>query len=248
MTEFYLSELKKFVFVSYLDDLNAFHYPVDALICYASYYREFAFEERYKNTKLLLGTKYVPLRYDFSDCKRKIIHEKAKNILLLSGGTDKWNVLDKILDKIDKDKYENIFVVCGVFYKNYESLNKKYQKISSVHILKNISNLKDYMELADIAVSAAGTTMYELCAVGTPTVCYVLADNQFYNAMQFEKDGIAEYAGDARQDDIASYVVNYLNQYADNYIARKKYSVRMQMYVDGKGAKRIAKKMIQWNQ
>lgn len=35
---------------------------------------------------------------------------------------------------------------------------------------ENISNINEVMRMCDIAVSAAGNTLYELCAVGTPTI------------------------------------------------------------------------------
>ena len=62
------------------------------------------------------------------------------------------------------------------------------------------------MQEADLAISAGGTTLYELCAVGTPTICYSMADNQLDNVRQFEKDGLMYYAGDARQDGFVSGV------------------------------------------
>lgn len=40
-----------------------------------------------------------------------------------------------------------------------------------------MSDIENYMKRADVAVSAGGSTLYELCAVGTPTISYALADN-----------------------------------------------------------------------
>ncbi|MCR5796546.1 MAG: hypothetical protein K6G63_01315 [Eubacterium sp.] len=34
------------------------------------------------------------------------------------------------------------------------------------------------MQKCDIAISAAGSTLYELCACGVPTITYTTADNQ----------------------------------------------------------------------
>lgn len=38
--------------------------------------------------------------------------------------------------------------------------------------------MSELMQQCDMAVSAAGSTLYELCACGMPTITYVLADNQ----------------------------------------------------------------------
>lgn len=46
-----------------------------------------------------------------------------------------------------------------------------------------------------------GSTLYELCACGTPAITYVLADNQIENAVKFESTGYMMYAGDCRAGD-----------------------------------------------
>ncbi|MEQ1905254.1 MAG: hypothetical protein ABL888_13785, partial [Pirellulaceae bacterium] len=49
-----------------------------------------------------------------------------------------------------------------------------------VHLVfhTNPSSLVDLMENADMAVSAAGSTLYELAAIGVPTVAFAVAENQ----------------------------------------------------------------------
>ena len=247
VTERYLSELQKVTHVAYIDDLNLFKYPIDSLICYASYYKKFSYDSIYKDTELLLGTSFAPLRQEFSNCKKKKITPKIDNILLMSGGTDQYNIIESILDILDKVRYSNIYVVCGIFYDGINYLKKKYEEYPSVKILKNVSNLKDYMDTADLAISGAGTTLYELCAVGLPTASYVLADNQIYNAERFDADRVIPCMGDVRYDAVVHNVKEYLEEIEGNYEARKKISIEMQKYVDGKGAMRIAQKMKEWN-
>lgn len=57
------------------------------------------------------------------------------------------------------------------------------------------------MQKCDIAISAAGSTLYELCATGIPAITYTLADNQLIAAEQFDKQGIMLSAGDCRDDE-----------------------------------------------
>lgn len=44
VTEKYLKELSRFVKIVYMDDLNEFDYPVDAIICYANYWKKFNYQ------------------------------------------------------------------------------------------------------------------------------------------------------------------------------------------------------------
>ena len=99
------------------------------------------------------------------------------------------------------------------------------------------------MRLADIVVSAGGTTLYELCACGTPTISYAFADNQLNNVEKFDEDGIIRYAGDARYTDIVPAVKKLLTKY-DSREYRQELSTRMQDVVDGKGAERIVRALI----
>lgn len=244
VTENYLRALRDKVHLAYIDDVNAFYYPVDTLICYAPYYKKFGYESRYENTKLLLGTSYMPLREEYAGCPEKIISEKAGNLLLLSGGADEYHVLAGLLEHTDLNAYERVTAVCGMYCQDYDMLVEKYGSDPRVRILRNVSNLKDYMMEADLAVSAGGTTLFELCSVGTPVVTYILADNQKDNAFAFAQDGIALYAGDVRDGHLFEDVNDCLERLRQDEALRKAYSVRMQQYVDGLGAVRIAKELL----
>ena len=95
------------------------------------------------------------------------------------------------------------------------------------------------MEKADLAISAGGTTLYELSAKGTPAISYAFADNQLRNAEQFAADGLIPYAGDVRVDDVYGNIY-LLYQKCKNPGIRKQYSEKMQKVIDGRGAARIA--------
>ena len=106
VTEGYLRELSKLTKVIYIDDLNRFIYPVNMLICYANYFEKFEYPQNYVNTKLCLGTMYMPLRKVFANIPKKQIKEKTENLLLLSGGNDEYHTLLSILEAIDTSAYK----------------------------------------------------------------------------------------------------------------------------------------------
>ena len=116
----------------------------------------------------------------------------------------------------------------------------EYKVFTNVHIHRAVTDMEVYMQRADMAVAAGGTTLYELCAVGTPTISYSFADNQLDNVRQFEEDEIIDYAGDVRQEDVIGKINIYLDRYYENQILRQERAKKMQALVDGKGARRIA--------
>ena len=240
----YLTELKKNVQIMYIDDLNMFCYPVDVIVCYANYWSKIYNRQNDASTTFLLGTQYVPLRKAFWNCKRKQITNEAGRLLLLSGGTDPYDFLGQTLKVLNIQMFQHIDVICGRYYTNYKWLYDKYEKNSKVSIYKNVSDVEKYMKDADIAVSAGGTTLYELCACGTPTISYSFVDNQLDNVKQFAFDGVIDYAGDLRCENVTKNVINLIEQYQKDIETRKQRSQKMEKLVDGKGAIRLACKLI----
>ncbi len=244
VTQRYLAELSKLVTTFYIDDLNLFEYPVDAVICYANYWKKFQYKINDKRTTYLLGMKYVPLKQAFWNCEAKIISEKADNLLILTGGSDPFNVTEQILDSIGTYQFQTIDVICGIYNTNYNKFVKKYENNKNIKFHQAVNNIEQYMKNADIAISAGGTTLYELCAIGTPAISFSFADNQLDNVRQFQEDGLIDYAGDARMDDIAGTSNQYLTRYRNDFELRKEKSEKMQKMVDGKGAERIARAIV----
>lgn len=243
VTPEYLAGLKKHVKVTYLDDLDKFAYPVDRIICYANYCKQFSYAEE-NNVGHCLGMEYIPLRKVFRNCPQKQISDRIRKVLLLSGGTDSYGIIEKMVERF-KNVTSIIFVtVCGRYYEGFEELQDKYKGYPNLEFYKNVSDLEEYMKKADLAISAGGTTLYELCAVGTPTISYSFADNQLYNVKQFAEDGIIEYAGDVRETDIVEKIQDLYAQYDKNVKLRKERSAMMQRNVDGNGAYRIAKVLL----
>lgn len=247
VTESYLLELKKFCKVIYIDDMNKCVYPCDILICYANYYKKFEYEKKYdKNVGLLLGPMYAPIRKVFYEAKRIEKTKQNKTILLMSGGADEYHIIQRVLVELDKvflDGEYIIYAVCGLYNGDYEKLLEKYNNSKNVILLKNIDNIHEYMNEADIAISAGGSTLYELCACGTPTICYSFADNQIDNVKSFSDEGIMIYAGDAREDKTIVNIVKEIDKLLFNERKRKNLSRKMCSLVDGKGTKRIIREI-----
>ena len=241
----YLFELNCITKVIYIDDLNAFEYPVEMIICYCNYWDRFNYHVIDNIPRVLGGMKYVPLRPVFSNIPKKQIKSNIENLLLMSGGTDNYDTLKKILNVLDKKKFKRIDVICGKFYSKYEELCQEQSVFNNVFLHKAVSDIENYMQAADFVVSAGGTTLYELSACGTPTISFSIADNQLNNVKRFNDDDIIPYAGDVRYDPVVDNVNTLINEYGNDTELRKKRSEKMQSLVDGKGATRIAKAILE---
>lgn len=250
VTEQYLRALTEMTYTIYLDDLNAFIYPVNAIVCYANYWSKFKYKETYENAKnngeietvpeFYLGCAYAPLRQEFMALPDKKIEEQISKVLIMSGGADTSNSIPYLLGKIKSRNFERVDVICGRFFDKIDELKKEYEEYTNIHIHSNVNNLIDYMKSADLAISAGGSTLYELSAVGTPTFSFAYVDNQLDNVRQFEKDGIMKCLGDFRDKENLKDICTLIDTVSDSAV-RKEISVKMQRLVDGKGALNIIK-------
>ncbi len=254
VTEKYMREIGKYTQIIYIDDLNLFSYPVDMLINYSHYYHKFIYESTYHNskTKLLLGCKYVPLRKEFVQAQTQIANrrfEKIKNILITTGGTDSYNVIGKLLKEMAGNisyKEADLHIVVGKFNQNCQELQELANQNSNVHLYYNIQKMSELMKGCDIAISAGGTTLFELCACGIPSICFALADNQLDAVEDFGNSKIMIYAGDFRDNvqKVLQNIIDGIESLSENYQLRKTYSEKMLELVDGLGAHRIVEEIL----
>ena len=239
----YLEYLEKYVKVLYIDDMGEKVYPVSAVLHYSQWQDDFSYQEKYSltHTVLLSGMKYVPIREEFkknADCLRE------KSVLITTGGTDPYNIAGKLLRELIKNKCFQEFsfqVVIGSMNQNMQMLQELAQQESRICLHHNINNIDEYMRKCTCAVSAGGTTLFELCASGLPTVCFSFADNQIKFSKELSERKIMMYAGDARENSALSHIIcDNLEQLVKNQILCQTYSEHMQELVDGNGASRIA--------
>lgn len=251
VTEYYLWELRRYTQLVYIDDLNTFLYPVDLLINYNIYSSQLDYEKCYKRaglfTKFLLGCEYVPLREEFRDvCHTK--KEQVFRVMVTSGGTDSYNVIGNLLEVLCLQEWFadiQYDIIVGRFNQNREMLEEKWKLYENIHFFYNVPNMSEYMKQCDIAVTAAGSTVYELCACGVPSIIYTFADNQLAIARTVSEMGLLPWVGDVREnmkscmDNIISEIENLKNDKGN----RNRQSQNMTHLVDGKGCARIVKEI-----
>ncbi|MCJ7654106.1 MAG: UDP-2,4-diacetamido-2,4,6-trideoxy-beta-L-altropyranose hydrolase [Dehalococcoidia bacterium] len=133
--------------------------------------------------RLLLGTHYVLLRREFlawKNWKRKI-PKIARWVLVTLGGGDPENHTLKViqaLQKVDMPGLEAIVVV-GASNPHVDVLESAIsQSQIPIRLICNAGNMPELMAWADMAISTAGSTVWELMFVGLPALLIVAADNQ----------------------------------------------------------------------
>lgn len=239
----YLEELNDVCNVMYIDDFAETVYSIAAILHYSYLKNDTETEQLYqgKNTSVLAGADYIPIRKEFWDVDKK---QRSQAVLVTTGGTDPLGITQIILKM--KNRYPilkdyTFHVLVGKMNQFTDELESLEHMDDSIILHKNINNVGDYMRLCQCAISAGGTTLYELCACQTPTICFSFADNQREFVDCMGKEGIMLSVGDARDDGWSgTRIMNALVKMIEQPELRNTYIEKMKGLVDRKGTIRIA--------
>ncbi|MBE6496160.1 MAG: UDP-2,4-diacetamido-2,4,6-trideoxy-beta-L-altropyranose hydrolase [Methanobrevibacter thaueri] len=199
-------------------------------------------------TKLLIGTDFTLLRNEFLEFQNytKIIKSKANNILVTLGGSDVNNYsLDilKILNSLNFSDFE-VIVLIGANNIHEEILNNFIGNLKfNVKILKNISNMPEVMQWADLAFSSGGTTVWELAFMGVPTIVGATSYVEEVLLTGLDDNNLFKTIGKLEDLD-KKELINIFDYLINNKDARKKMSIDGQKFIDGYGSKRVIDEMV----
>ena len=220
------------------------HYYADVVLNQNIHASEKLYSKREPNTTLLLGTRYALLREEFlmwQGWKRQI-PAIAQNMLVTLGGSDPENVTKKIYDAIIQLEFNQLNVIIVAANNQYSDQMKFLIEKSKVNIsLKsNVEKMSDLMAWADIAISAGGTSTWELAFMGVPMITVAIADNQCHIVEELSKDRVAVNAG-WHKDITPSMIAEKISELICDPKKRSEMSQRSQALVDGNGADRVLK-------
>lgn len=130
----------------------------------------------------LLGPRYALLRPEFAAARRTLRARdgRVQRILIFFGGTDMSDETSKALDAIRLMNPPDIIVdvVVGASNPRKERIRETCREMRNVNFHCQVENMADLMSLADLAIGAGGTSTWERCFLGLPSMVLVLADNQ----------------------------------------------------------------------
>lgn len=255
----YFLALKPYVNrLAYVDDINKFPYPVDIVINGNITGKFLGYQKYDQEQGLFLGTEYNMIRDEFSNIPPRTIRRNVKEILITTGGGDPFKLTSKLLDILLKDeeyRHLRLNVLVGSGFTNCGNLGDLSKNCDNVflyansvlsHILPDIiySEVSPIMLRSDLAISAGGSTLYELAACGTPAMAIILADNQEGIVHKMDELGYVKSLGWYAQLS-EELVLDNLGKIMGDVQRRREMSTKGQRLVDGKGTERIVRSILQ---
>lgn len=196
--------------------------------------------------RMLSGPRFALLRPEFAGL-HDVAHPRdgvVRRVLVSFGGADVGNATGLTLLALDSlgDRGLRVDVVIGGSNPTGEDVERfALRSGATVHV--DTDKMAEIMAEADLAVGAAGSTTWERCCLGLPTVAISVAPNQDGIAEGAARAGVLRFAGHLASVN-APGLATTIADVIDDPAGLNSMSVRGLALVDGRGARRAADSML----
>lgn len=205
-----------------------------------------------ENCKALLGSKYAILREEFQQTRKKAVikresYKSVKQVVISLGAMNTGEYTLPLLSYLLQYRTENqlSFNILILLSNSAKGLTDIKTYIAPYHFIKlqlDSTNIAEEYLQADIAIGACGTSTWERCSLGLPTIAVTLASNQLTIAKQLHEAGAHYYLGEAHSVKISDFkdAFSEITSNIDTYsnMVRKALEI-----VDGQGVENLLKKI-----
>ena len=132
--------------------------------------------------RLLLGPQYAPVRAEFAELRDAALTWRGgpvSRILVSLGLTDVDGITGRVVERLrPKVTDVGIDIVLGADAPSLASLTKIARRDTRIALHIDSPHMAKLTAEADIAIGAAGSSTWERCTLGLPTLMVVVAENQ----------------------------------------------------------------------
>lgn len=184
-----------------IDDLANRRHDCDVLLD-QNYYR--SMQSRYDGLvpatcKLLLGPTHALLREEFYVAREHLRERDGslRRILVFYGGSDATRETEKAIRSLLQLSLSavDVDVIVGGCNPRRAHIENLCARHDFLHYHCQVSNMAELMASADICLGAGGTTTWERCFLGLPTIVTAIAENQFEICRDCAEAGLIYYLG-----------------------------------------------------
>ncbi len=198
---------------------------------------------------VLLGPRYWILREAFDAlvaAPRPPVPERAGRLLVMLGGAAPGARLAALVRALAALQPQLLLdVIAGPLGDQLGEIERAMAELggrATLHVAP--PELPAMMARADLAVVAAGYSLYELCALGTPTLALALVEHQRVTLEALARAGCVLAARATPADDFAGLAAE-VSALVDDRAARAALSRAGQALVDGRGRARVAAQILE---
>jgi spore coat polysaccharide biosynthesis predicted glycosyltransferase SpsG len=192
----------------------------------------------------LRGVDYLILPKEYSELRatkaRRDLAECANGFAFF-GGADLENFTSVFLDAVSfQTPVKQWTLLVGPAYGDAEEVGKRIENENlPITMLRHVESMASALQDAQVAVLAAGNTLSEAAAIGTPAIVFSQNSVQAENAKYFAREcGVVDLGTLATNSD--ERLADAINDLAYGPAERRAMSEAMMLTVDALGGRRIA--------
>lgn len=195
----------------------------------------------------LYGPVYAMLRPEFARLRARPLDEKSANaarVLVFFGGSDPTNETGKVLEAVAGHRLPPAAydVVVGGINPARREIEAKCASLPNVSYYCQTDRIAELMAAADCSIGAGGSSAWERCCLGLPTIVVTIADNQVKPMEQLRDLGaIALYDGERSAAGYAAALRRFIEDAAER---RTMSGIGRELF-DGRGAVRVADNLLE---
>jgi UDP-2,4-diacetamido-2,4,6-trideoxy-beta-L-altropyranose hydrolase len=190
---------------------------------------------------VLAGPRYALLRPEFSEARSHVTRgTPPRRIMVFFGGSDPTNETAKVLRALAKIDLRQLSVeiLVGGSNPRFAELKAIAATLTNTIIMSATDRISEMMLRADVSIGAGGSTTWERCCLGLPSLSIAVAENQVDLSSTLARRGYQRYLGTSArvsEEMIAAAVVHLM----DNYHDAATMGLRGMDLVDGLGTTRV---------
>lgn len=225
----------------FFDDDGRFDfYPADVVLNQNISASPAMYDKREAFTRLLLGSDYVLLRPEFlAEPRTREYLPAVRKVLVTMGGSDPENVTQKVLlALLQMEANFEVRIVVGSGSAWQDGLEMLAARRAGFGLERSPENMAPLFRWADIAISGAGGTVWELAYLGLPAIVIALSPDQREIARGLAANDVAVSLGwhaNLAEEQIAGTLESLLGDPE----RRRAMGERSQRLIDGCGADRV---------
>jgi UDP-2,4-diacetamido-2,4,6-trideoxy-beta-L-altropyranose hydrolase len=217
--------------------------PVDLILNQNANATESMYARRGPYGRLLLGTQYALLRREFAEWKNweRKTTQTARHLLITMGGSDPDNLTSLVIKGLSLVKTEGVrsTIVAGGSNPHFGILQSlASSRGGTIQLHERVSNMPELMAQADIAIIAAGGTLWELLYMSCPVLSFARNPVQGRILDELRRSGVVHTLGDPKHVETATLALA-IDQLAMSPERRASMSKLGRLQVDGEGARRV---------
>ncbi|MFP3848358.1 UDP-2,4-diacetamido-2,4,6-trideoxy-beta-L-altropyranose hydrolase [Pseudomonas sp. W5-01] len=191
-----------------------------------------------RECQAFLGPRFALLRDEFQ-CDPIEIKPRVERVLVNFGGFDAAGQVYATMLALQGFDDLQVDFVAGLHNPHWEAMSDLAASRPEWHLHTLTGDFFALMQAADLFIGAGGGTTWERAALGLPTICVSVANNQQLNAQLLAEAGVHVYLGPHVQLE-AGRLRDAIGQLWGDAALRRSFAEQSRWLVDGRGARRIA--------